>query len=218
MSNIVNNLVELDPEYKLLVQKIYQFNAILEDLNSDKFYDDMNNAQLIAATTVGCSKHTSVLNKIKPRILLLEESGEILETHVLVNLYESIDLVIMIGDHKQLRPKINNYQLSYESNKGYNYNISLFEQLVNRVYFSQLIEQHRMRPEISLYVNQLFYNGTVINSSNTLQYDDIVGLKNNLIFFNHNYPEKNDTSYLINKRNTTKINEYSSLVCNNLVL
>jgi superfamily I DNA and/or RNA helicase len=46
---------------------------------------------------------------IGPRIMLVEEAGQVLEAHILGALVPSIQHVILIGDPKQLRPTINNY-------------------------------------------------------------------------------------------------------------
>ncbi|KAL3496205.1 P-loop containing nucleoside triphosphate hydrolase protein [Aspergillus germanicus] len=61
-------------------------------------------------------------------------AGEILESHVLVAMGSKTKQLIMIGDNKQLRPKINNYSLSVEKGSGYDLNQSLFERLVGSGY------------------------------------------------------------------------------------
>jgi hypothetical protein len=39
-------------------------------------------------------------------VVLVEEAGELLEAHVLTSLTSATQHLIMIGDHKQLRPKV----------------------------------------------------------------------------------------------------------------
>jgi superfamily I DNA and/or RNA helicase len=84
-------------------------------------------------------------------VVLIEEAAEILEAHVLTCLSPSVKRLIMIGDHQQLRPKLEHYPLRKESGKGIDFDISLFERLVTKLSFpaSLLNVQHRMRPEIS---------------------------------------------------------------------
>lgn len=54
------------------------------------------------------------------------------------------------GDHKQLRPKVEQYELRVESGRGFDLNVSLFERLVKESYpFCTLELQHRMPPEVS---------------------------------------------------------------------
>ena len=47
---------------------------------------------------------------IGPRVMLVEEAGQVLEAHVLGSLVESVQHLIMIGDPLQLRPNLNNYR------------------------------------------------------------------------------------------------------------
>ena len=43
--------------------------------------------------------------------VLVEEAAEIVEAHVVATLPSSATRLIMIGDHQQLRPKVNQYDL-----------------------------------------------------------------------------------------------------------
>lgn len=53
------------------------------------------------------------------------------------------------GDHKQLRPKVEQYSLRVESGRGFDLNVSLFERLVKSGYPHTTLElQHRMPPEV----------------------------------------------------------------------
>ena len=44
-----------------------------------------------------------------PRVLIIEEAGQVLEAHVLATLFPSIQHVIAIGVPQQLRPNVNCY-------------------------------------------------------------------------------------------------------------
>jgi superfamily I DNA and/or RNA helicase len=61
---------------------------------------------------------------------MVEEAAEILEAHVLTTLGADTQHLIMIGDHKQLRPKVEHYSLSVQAGQGHSLNVSLFERLV----------------------------------------------------------------------------------------
>jgi len=100
------------------------------------------------------------------------------------------DQLILIGDHKQLRPKVSNYQLSVEKGEGYDLNRSLFERLVLKGFPHQtLTVQHRMRPEISALIRQLTYPD-LIDGPKTKGRPDIRGFENgNLIFVSHKKQE-----------------------------
>lgn len=53
----------------------------------------------MAATITGCAKYSNLLTKIKFNTLIVEEAGEVLESHIIANLFESINHLILIGDH-----------------------------------------------------------------------------------------------------------------------
>jgi uncharacterized protein (DUF2249 family) len=80
----------------------------------------LKNFDVIGMTTTGAAKHKTVLREIKPAIMIVEEAAEVLESHLVSNLTEGCDQLVMIGDHK---PKPNVYMLE----KNYNLNLSLFE-------------------------------------------------------------------------------------------
>lgn len=93
-------------------------------------------------------------------------------------------------DHpRQLRPKVNNYQLTVEKGEGFDLNRSLFERLVLKEFPHQtLTTQHRMRPEISAFVRELTYP-ELIDHPSTRNRPDICGVQSNVIFVNHAHPE-----------------------------
>jgi AAA domain len=79
------------------------------------------------------------------------QAGELLEAHVITSLTNKTKHLILIGDHKQLRPKVEDYHLQVESRAGYCLNRSLLERLVTQkpaLPSVSLSVQHRMRPEI----------------------------------------------------------------------
>ena len=41
--------------------------------------------------------------------MIVEEAGQVLESHILGSLVESVEHLILIGDPRQLRPTLNNY-------------------------------------------------------------------------------------------------------------
>jgi len=93
----------------------------------------------------------------------------------------------------------------------YDLNISLFEKCLSNNNYSMLNVQHRMRPEISIYVNKLFYNGKLIDHQRTKEYPNMKGFRNNnngnnIIFFNHDFIEDNYRYYL-GKNNKSKAND-----------
>ena len=43
--------------------------------------------------------------------MIVEEAGQVLESHILGSLVESVEHLILIGDPQQLRPTLNNFGL-----------------------------------------------------------------------------------------------------------
>ena len=77
--------------------------------------------------------------------MIVEEAAEILEAQLVAVIPPSVQHLIMIGDHKQLRPVVNFHRLK----KHHNLDLSLFERLINcKLPYIQLGFQCRMRDEI----------------------------------------------------------------------
>jgi superfamily I DNA and/or RNA helicase len=47
--------------------------------------------------------------------MLCEEAGEVLEAHTLTAFLPGVEHAILIGDHEQLCPQINNYELQHDN-------------------------------------------------------------------------------------------------------
>lgn len=54
-----------------------------------------------------------------PKVLVIEEAGQVLEAHVLSTLFPSIQHVIAIGDPLQLRPSVNVYGMCLWRNEAH---------------------------------------------------------------------------------------------------
>ena len=144
--------------------------------------------RIIACTTNAAAKYFSAIQTASPGVVLVEEAGEILEAHILTSLGPQTEQLIMIGDHKQLRPKCS-YELSVEQGDGFDLNRSLFERLVLKGFpHVTLTQQHRMRPEISSMIRHLTYPD-LTDAKSTLNRANLRGFRDNVIFVNHSHPE-----------------------------
>ncbi|KAH7390934.1 P-loop containing nucleoside triphosphate hydrolase protein [Phaeosphaeria sp. MPI-PUGE-AT-0046c] len=151
----------------------------------------ISNKRIVACTTTAAAKYTEDIQKAAPGIILVEEAGEILESHVLTAMTPATKQLILIGDHKQLRPKVSNYALTAEKGDGYDLNVSLFERLVLAgAPHTTLKKQHRMRPEISTLVRSLTYP-ELEDAEQTLGRPSLRGFQDNVIFVSHSKPELN---------------------------
>lgn len=91
-------------------------------------------------------------------------------------------LFVIVGDHKQLKPKVEVHQLC----KKYNFDISLFERMVNNGMDCPMLNiQHRMRPEISRLITPLIYSNLKDHESVT-KYESVKGMCSNIFFLEHN--------------------------------
>ncbi|PBK92624.1 P-loop containing nucleoside triphosphate hydrolase protein [Armillaria gallica] len=175
-----------------LCRRILSYNDLIDQLTR-KFREKdaaiLRSKQIIGCTTTAAAKYGLDLQAAAPDVVLVEEAGEILESHVVTALGEAAKQLILIGDHKQLRPKVNNYELTVEKGEGYDLNRSLFERLVLKGYPHQTLHtQHRMRPEISALVRHLTYPN-LLDAPKTQDRPPIRGLRDNIVFINHNHLE-----------------------------
>ena len=176
----------------ILQNEVRSYNESYQQLGTvrdEKYADIIKQKPIIGCTTTAAAKYTKELLNAKPGIILVEEAGEILESHILTALSANTKHLVLIGDHQQLRPKVNNYALTVERGDGYDLNKSLFERLVVGGYpHTTLAKQHRMRPEISDLVKRLMYPD-LQDDAKTLNRPHLRGLQSDVIFFNHNHPE-----------------------------
>ena len=128
----------------------------------------MKKLDIVAMTTTGACKYRKQLCNVGAEIVLIEEAAEVLEVQIVTSLSANTKQLILIGDHMQLKPRVNSFKLAEE----YGMNISLFERLVKMgVPNIQLKHQRRMRPEISDLI-RLIYPGLKDHPS-VKEYEDI---------------------------------------------
>lgn len=178
------------------VEMAASLQAIQEEINS--LYNEskrkaLRSKRVIGCTTTAAAKYQSIIETAQPDIVLVEEAGEILEAHVITALSPSVQRLVLIGDHKQLRPKINSYKLSIEKGDGFNMNVSLFERLINQGHhFTALQEQHRCHPDISYFTRHLSYPD-LKDMPKTLGHLEIRGVQARVVFAHHEQPENDLT-------------------------
>ena len=169
-----------------------RFNEALTDINilfRERDRRVIRGKRIIGCTTTGAAKYVEYIQSASPNVLLVEEAGEILESHVLTALSAETEQLILIGDHKQLRPKAH-HDLTVEKGLGYDLNRSLFERLVLRGFPHQVLsEQHRMRPEISSLVRKLTYP-KLVDALSIKSRPNLRGFQANLIFVSHDKEEE----------------------------
>ena len=172
-----------------LEEECQRYNRACEQADKAKHDVDrfaLETAHVIGMTTTGAAKYQHILHIMKPRIVIVEEAAEVLESHIVSALNAGTQHLILIGDHKQLRPKPNDYDLAV----NYNLEVSLFERLVrNNFPHATLHNQHRMRPEIAELVKPHIYD-TLYNHDSVHHYPNVRGVTSNIFLIQHNEPEQ----------------------------
>eukprot|EP01084_Bolivina_argentea_P102328 183331_1 len=178
---------KIDEELKQLCQvnkEIKNINKIIESKLLEK-------SKVIGITTTAAARLMDVINEVKPDILMFEEAAEILESHIITALNPNLQHLILIGDHKQLRPIAATYKLITENNLE----ISLFERLIRSGIDHKVLNvQRRMIPQICK-LSSFHYDDEkmeIKNHESTLNREDIEGISKNVIFFDHTYTEQQD--------------------------
>jgi hypothetical protein len=161
----------------------------LEKARSEQKIDILDSKRIIACTTTAAAMYNELIRAARPDIVLVEEAGEILECHILTALTQSVKKLVLIGDHKQLRPKINNHSLSVEKDLGFDLNRSLFERLILQGFpHTTLRKQHRMHPDISAFPRALTYPD-LLDAPKASDRARIEGICDRVIFVHHEHPE-----------------------------
>ena len=141
-------------------------------------------ADIVGVTVTGAAKHRDMLEIFKPSIVIVEEAAEILESHLVAALPSSCRHLVMIGDHRQLRPSTANFDLVRSQGFG----VSLFERLVETgVHHVRLSTQHRMAPPIAELVSHVYPD--LANHHSVLDRPPLPGIERNLLFLSHNKTE-----------------------------
>ncbi|MCJ1309916.1 hypothetical protein MMC25_003577 [Agyrium rufum] len=175
-------LQDLTMEYEAAAQEIkigtWQTNYIY-----------LKETRIVGMTTTGLNKYRGLLACLKPKILLIEEASETLEANITTACVPSLEHLILVGDHKQLRP----HCACQELEEGdYNLAVSLFERLIeNQIEFIQLKTQRRMRPEIRENLTPVYPD--LDDHESVRQRGNIPGMGGiNSYFISHTFPENND--------------------------
>ncbi|KAF3927954.1 hypothetical protein ABW20_dc0108760 [Dactylellina cionopaga] len=200
----------------------------------------LQQVDILGITTIGLVNNSDLVRALPAKVMVCEEAGEVLESHVLTALLPSLEHVILIGDHLQLRPKISNITLSKEyfrrreESGRYNLDESLFERLASAKFnvsrtgggdgdsaieslgfpIGQLDIQRRMHPDIANLVRKTLYP-ELHDHEGTKTHPDVAGIKRRLFWLDHqNFEDPSDPSEPmgLSKTNTWEARMVVSLV------
>lgn len=194
-------------EYEECIEryKIYQENVLKQGIERD--LQILGSKKIVGMTITGSAKYAAYLDGLESRITIIEEAAEVLESHTISVLTKHTQHLILIGDHQQLRPKIEDYGLE----KNFNFNISMFERMVNNgINFAKLEHQRRMRPSFADFIRIIYNAVEYKDHQSVLSYPSIMGIRSDLIFFNHKQLESENHSL------KSKTNEFEANMIVNL--
>ncbi|MCJ1468415.1 hypothetical protein MMC07_007043 [Pseudocyphellaria aurata] len=163
----------------------------------------LQNARIIGMTTTGLSKYRALIQSLRPRIVLIEEAAETLEAYVTAACFPSLQHLVLVGDHQQLRGHCTVQDL--EGDPWY-LDWSMFERLVkNDIGFSKMVTQRRMIPEIRRALKPIYEE--LEDHESVLNRAPIAGMGGvNTYFFTHDWPESTDSHMSkINQEEATMI-------------
>ncbi|CUE74577.1 Hypothetical protein, putative [Bodo saltans] len=116
--------------------------------------DALRRHRIIGATTTGAATYVSALRLLRPKVVIVEEAAEVLECQVLSCLPDSVEHLILVGDHKQLQPKVEQEMIL---GRKKHLSVSLMERLVRiDAPYVTLTTQRRMHPEISFFTKDYY--------------------------------------------------------------
>ncbi|KAF5005762.1 hypothetical protein FDECE_7804, partial [Fusarium decemcellulare] len=152
-------------------------------------------ADVIGITTTTLARRSDLLRSVKPKVVICEEAGELKEVDVISALIPGVEHLIQIGDHRQLRPQVNNLSLGRESATGGKWQLdrSQFERravgepgLVPAP-LVQLSVQRRMRPEISQLIRSVYPQ--LQDHESVVALPGVTGMQQNLFWLEHKHRE-----------------------------
>ncbi|KAH9048671.1 hypothetical protein EDB83DRAFT_2632697, partial [Lactarius deliciosus] len=206
-ASLVADFDQLKAQYKDAC-KVY------EDIQDEARRRLLSRIDLIACTTTGAAKLVSLLTSVRPRVLMVEEAGQVLEAHILASLVPSVEHLICIGDPNQLRPNLATFALSMDSTSGrelFKFDRSLMERLSDGgMSMSQINVQRRMRPSISHFVRTILYP-KLEDHEVVRGYPAVQGMEKNVFFFSHSNPENSEDDS-VSKHNMFEVSMIRDLV------
>lgn len=174
----------------------------------ERDYCILQEAKIIGMTTTGLSKYRGLVSSLKPRVILIEEAAEVLEAPVAVACLPSLQHLILVGDHQQLKGQCADYELC---GHPFYLDVSMFERLmINKMPYAMLQEQRRMVPEIRELVAPI-YGNLLHDHPSVGDHPFVPGMGDKRsFFFDHTAHESNDSLL-------SKVNDFEASMVVNLL-
>ena len=178
------------------------YDRSCEELRIGKWERDyfvLRDANVIGMTTTGLSKYRGLVSSLKPKIVLIEEAAEVIEAPISAACFGSLQHLILVGDHKQLKGSCAVRDLAGDP---FHLDVSMFERLVhNGIKYVTLRRQRRMPPEVRRLLQPIY--GELQDHPSVFHSPTIPGMGNvRSFFFSHSWSESRDS--LASKFNETE--------------
>ena len=192
LRNNYHNFIRLGFSHSILREiRDYTLSEYKERNEEKSSLSILEDFPIIVATTSTISN--PVFEKIGIQTIIIDEASQMTEPTVLSALIEG-DKFILVGDHKQLPPVVQNSKISDEG-----MSVSLFERLAkanpSNIHF--LKQQFRMNEKLIDYSNNQFYNKKLSSFDDEVKKQNLSKLSNyvgdysaiqNSSIYNPNYP------------------------------
>lgn len=214
--------IELNRRFLHLFDSYRDITVSLQKCHQELDLRCLLRAHIIGVTTTGLARNLDILRRVGAKVVVIEEAGEILEAHTLTALLPSVEHAILIGDHEQLRPQINNYEFQYDNPRGarFSLDISLFERLVHpqgeypKLPHSSLEIQRRMHPSIAELIRSTLYPKLQDHES-VFNHPEVCGMRKRLFWLDHSEKEdgsSSDPAQSFSKTNAWEVEMTAALV------
>ena len=188
------NFFRLDSTIIRLIIDYYKNIILLEHLNNLTISE---NTKIMAMTMETYKKNIKKLNWPNFESIIIEESEEMSELHILSLLTKITKQIILFGDIKQMNPKQNEDNIE---------KIPLLKRLINdNIPLTNLKYQRRMKPIFVEFVKIISgeeSDNMYINHSDINNRDTIKGMEKDMFIIKHCHEEENDNNNLEFKTNS----------------
>ncbi|PFX18911.1 Helicase required for RNAi-mediated heterochromatin assembly 1 [Stylophora pistillata] len=173
----------------------------LKELRNQRNIEVMKKCHVIGMTVTGATMRANLLADIKPSVMIVEEAAEILEAQLVAVIPPSVQHLIMIGDHEQLKPTVHFHRLK----KHHHLDLSLFERLINcKLPYIQLGFQCRMRDDIVDLLRELKIYDNLQTKQELVQSNDLPPCVASSIYFWTHTDWEDESKNSHSKRNITE--------------
>lgn len=112
----------------------------------------IKNADVVCTTTNSAAN--AILKKVRFETVIFDEAGMCLDPDILIPIIHGSQQLILVGDHKQLGPVVQNRECEKKA-----YTLSLMLRLIHQgIHPKILTEQYRMHPSLAEFPSKVFYD------------------------------------------------------------